>query len=78
MMKELKNISMSEARNELTSMPERMEKQHRAIAITRQGKPVLALMPRDLYESIMETREIRGDEKMMSALQKGIKEIVAG
>jgi prevent-host-death family protein len=78
MIKELKNVSMSEARNELTSMPELLEKQHGAVAITRRGKPVLALMPWDLYESIIETLEILGDEKMMAALQKGIEEITAG
>lgn len=78
MIKELKNISMSEARNELTSMPELLEKQHGAVAITRRGKPVLALMPWDLYESIIETLEVLGDKKLMAALQKGIKEIAAG
>ena len=78
MIKELKNVSMSEARNELTSMPELLEKQQGAVAITRRGKPVLALMPWDLYESIIETLEILGDEKMMTALQKSIEEIAAG
>jgi len=78
MIKELKNVSMSEARNELTSMPEFLEKQPGAVAITRRGKPVLALMPWDLYESIIETLEVLGDEKIMTALQKGIKEIATG
>ena len=78
MIKELKNVSMSEARNELTSMPELLEKQPGAVAITRRGKPVLALMPWELYESIIETLEVLGDEKLMAALQKGIEEIAAG
>ena len=78
MIKELKNVSMSEARNELTSMPELLEKQQGAVAITRRGKPVLARMPRDLYESIIETLELLGNEKMMAALRKGIAEIAAG
>jgi antitoxin YefM len=78
MIKELKNVSMSEARNELTSMPELLEKQQGAVAITRRGKPVLALMPWDLYESIIETLEVLGDEKMMAALQKGIEELATG
>ena len=78
MIKELKNVSMSEARNELTSMPELLEKQPGAVAITRRGKPVLALMPWELYESIIETLEVLGDEKLMAALQKSIEEIAAG
>ena len=75
MLKELKNYSMSEARNELTAMPEKLEKRHSAVAITRRGKPVLAIMPWDLYEAIMETLDILGDEEMTAALHKGIAEI---
>jgi prevent-host-death family protein len=78
MLKEIKNYSMSEARNELTAMPEKLEKRHSAVAITRRGKPVLAVMPWDLYESIMDTLEILGDEEMTASLHKGIEEIAAG
>lgn len=78
MLKEMKNYSMSEARNELTAMPEKLGKQQSAAAITRRGKPVLAVMPWDFYESIMETLEILGDEEMTASLQKGIEEIAAG
>ncbi len=78
MLKEMKNYSMSEARNGLTAMPEKLDKQHGAVAITRRGKPVLAVMPWDLYESIMETLEILGDEELTAALNKGIEEITAG
>lgn len=78
MLKEIQNYSMSEARNELTALPEKLEKKHSAAAITRRGKPVLAVMPWDLYESIIETLEILGDEKMSIALHKGIEEIAAG
>lgn len=78
MLKEMKKYSMSEARNELTVMPEKLEKQRCAAAITRRGKPVLAVMPWDLYESIMETLELLGDKDMTAALQRGIEEIATG
>jgi antitoxin YefM len=78
MQKEIKNLSMSEARGELTAMPELLEKKYGAVAITRRGKPVLAVMPWDLYESIMETLEILGDDAMTAALKKGIEELTAG
>jgi hypothetical protein len=35
-------------------------------------------MPWDLYESIVETLEIMGDDTLMAALRQGIKEIEAG
>ena len=78
MSKEMRNLSMSEARGELTSLPELLGEENEAVAITRRGKPVLALMPWELYESIVETLEILGDEKMRSALRRGIDEIAAG
>ena len=35
-------------------------------------------MPWDLYESIVETLEILGDQDLMSALRQGIKDIEEG
>lgn len=75
-----KTIPIIEARNQLTRLPEQFEKESQtgAIAVTRRGKPVLALMPWELYESIVETLEILGDEELMKALRRGIREIQAG
>lgn len=74
----LKEISITEARHEITSLPERFVKEPGALAVTRRGKPVLAIMPWDLYESIVETLEILGDPDLMSALRQGIKDIEEG
>ena len=70
-----KDIPITEARHELTSLPERLADQDGAVAITRRGKPVLAIMPWELYESIVETLEIMADQDLMVALRQGIKEI---
>jgi prevent-host-death family protein len=73
-------LPIIEARNRLTKLPEELERKPEtgAIAITRRGKPVLAVMSWDLYESITETMEILGDEKQMAALRRGIREIAEG
>lgn len=73
----LKDIPITEARHELTSLPERLAENPGTIAITRRGKPVLAVMPWDLYESIMETLEILSDEDSMVLLRQGINEMKA-
>jgi antitoxin YefM len=49
-----------------------------ALAITQQGKPVLAVMTWDLYESLIETLEILGDPEMMNTLRQSIHEIQEG
>jgi prevent-host-death family protein len=47
-----KELPITEARHALTSLPERLAEDPGAVAITRRGKPVLAVMSWDLYESI--------------------------
>lgn len=75
-----RTMPMIEARNKLTTLPEHFarERDLAAVAVTRRGKPVLALMSWDFYESIVETMEIMGDEKMMGALREGIREAAKG
>ena len=70
-------LSMIEARKKLTSLPEEFEKnpQSGEAIVTRRGKPVLAVLPWELYDSIMETLEIMGDEEMMAALRQGIQDV---
>lgn len=72
------NMPITEARELLTRLPERLAEGHHALALTRRGKPVMALMSWDLYQSIVETLEIMGDPDLMAALRRGIKEAAEG
>lgn len=74
----LKDIPITAARHALTSLPERLAKAPGAVAVTRRGKPVLAIMPWGLYESLVETLDIMGDEALMASLRQGIKDIEDG
>ena len=74
----LKDIPITEARHELTSLPERLAKEPGAVSVTRRGKPVLAILPWEFYESIMETLEILGDPDLMASIRQGIKEMEEG
>jgi antitoxin YefM len=74
----MRDIPITTARHEITSLPERLEKDPGAVAITRRGKPVLAVMPWELYEALMETLEILGDVELTNALRQSIKEVEAG
>jgi antitoxin YefM len=74
----LSAIPIIKARDRLTSLPEELAEEPGAIAVTRRGEPVLAILPWDLYESIVETLEILGDEDLMAALRQSIKEVSEG
>lgn len=69
-----KTLSMVEARKQLTSLPEEFERGEYldAVAVTRRGKPVLAVMPWELYETITETLEVMADEELTSVLKESI------
>jgi antitoxin YefM len=74
----VKDIPITTARHELTSLPEILEKDPGAVAITRRGRPVLAVLPWEMYESLVETIEILGDAELMTALRQSIKDAEAG
>ena len=75
-----KTLAMVEARKRLTSLPEEFEREKDmdVVAVTRRGKPVLALMPWELYETITETLEILGDAKLASELRESVAEYGRG
>ena len=75
-----RTISIAEARNKLTQLPEEFAEnvQDGAVTVTRHGKPVLAIMPYDLFDSIKETLEIMGDPELMVVLRQSIREASQG
>ena len=71
-------LSISAARDRLSSLPEELERDPGAVTVTRRGKPVLAILPWEAYEALLETLEILGDEEFMAGLRQGIEDVKAG
>jgi len=60
-------------------LPERLQQEELgALAVTRRGEPVMAIMSWELFESIIETLEVLGDEDLMAVLRKSIQAIRDG
>jgi antitoxin YefM len=74
----VKDIPITTARHELTSLPERLEKDPGAVTITRRGKPVLAVLPWEMYETLLETLEVLGDQELMETLRRSLQELQHG
>lgn len=70
-------LSIAEARNRLTQLPEQLDERG-ALTVTRHGKPVLAVMSYDLYDSLMETLEIMSDPEQMAILRQSVREANEG
>ena len=72
------SLTIASARDELGSLPERLAQRREAVAVTQEGKPVLAILPWDLYESIAETLDILADDVLVTSLKQGIRETQEG
>ncbi len=72
-------LTISEARRALLELPERLARASEpAISITRRGRPVLAVMPWEFYESIVETLDLLSDPVMVSALRESLEDLKRG
>jgi PHD/YefM family antitoxin component YafN of YafNO toxin-antitoxin module len=73
-------MSIAEAREKLTTLPAHFEQDpaSEVVMVTRHNKPVLAIMPWDLYDTLIETLEVMGDPGLMAQLRQSISEATAG
>jgi hypothetical protein len=69
-----------EAKKQFTSLPETLVKagQVDVLHITHWGKPLLAVMPWELYEAVAETLEVMGDEELLGQLRQSVREMDSG
>ena len=73
-----KTYSISEIREQITHLPEWFEQNPEVVAVTRYGKPVMAILPWELYESIIETLEVMSDAELMASFRRGVKDMEEG
>jgi PHD/YefM family antitoxin component YafN of YafNO toxin-antitoxin module len=72
-------LTITAARQTLLDLPERLAKApDQAVSITRRGRPVLALLPWELYESLIETLEVLSDPEATAALRSSLEDIRKG
>jgi len=72
-------LTITQARRGLPNLPERLARvPERAVTITRRGRPVLAVMPWEFYESIVETLDVLSDPEMVLALRESIEDLKHG
>ena len=73
-------MPIAQVRKDLNQLPGffAAEPEASAVAITRRGQPVLALMPWSLYQGIAETLDVLTDPELTEALRQGIRQIETG
>lgn len=72
-------LTITQARRGLLNLPERLARMsERAVTVTRRGRPVLAVMPWEFYESIVETLDVLSDPEMMRMLRESLEDVTRG
>ena len=76
----IQSMPIAQVRKDLNQLPDLFaaDPQASALAVTRRGQPVLAVMPWALYQGITETLEVLGDEALCADLREGIRQLEAG
>ena len=73
-------MPITEARDQLMKLSDEMGRTSSsdAVTITKHGKPVMALLPYETYEALLETLAILSDQEMTEALRRSLKDMSAG
>jgi antitoxin YefM len=72
-------LTITEARKAFLDLPEQLAKDpEHALSVTRHGEPVLAVLPWELYESLVETLDILDDPALMTVLRASLKDVERG
>jgi PHD/YefM family antitoxin component YafN of YafNO toxin-antitoxin module len=80
-----RTYSITEAQEKFTYLPEQFEQEPGAVIVTQDDKPVMAILPFNIYkvlletvESLEETLEILSDEELMASFREGVKALQNG
>lgn len=76
----VKKLAMVAARSRLTRLPEELTRKGHmdTLVVTRKGENVLAVMPWDLYDGLVETLEILSDPELLANLHAALSDAKSG
>ena len=69
-----RELPITEARAKLTQIANDLVGSQDTVTVTSRGKPMMALIGYEMYESIMESLEIMSDPDLMAQLRKSLQE----
>ncbi|UCB45274.1 MAG: type II toxin-antitoxin system Phd/YefM family antitoxin [Spirochaetota bacterium] len=73
-----RDLNITEARRNLLSLADTLNPENSTAVVRKRGKPVLAIIPYEIYESLEETHEVMSDYELMEQLRQSIQEIEKG
>ena len=72
------HVSLADAKNRLSEVVERLEREHGRVVITKHGRPAAVMLSVEDLESLEETLEILSDPELLGAIRRGEREVASG
>ena len=80
-----RTFPISEFQDKIMYLPEQFDQYPEAITITKEGRPVMTILPYGVYQSLLEklgsleeTLEIMQDEELMASFREGVEALERG
>jgi prevent-host-death family protein len=77
-MEEARHLSVRDARDQLSAVVERVEREHERVTITRHGRPAAMLVSIDDIESMEETISVLSRPDLVGQIRESLDELAAG
>ena len=71
------HVAIGDAKNRLSEVVERLEREHGRVVITKHGRPAVVMLSVDDLESLEETLSILSDSALMQQVGRGRREAKA-
>jgi len=72
------HVPLADAKNRLSEVVERLEREHGRVVITKHGRPAVVMLSIEDLESLEETLEILSDPALMREIHRADREVKAG
>ncbi len=72
------HVPLADAKNRLSEVVERLEREHGRVVITKHGRPAAVMLSIADLESLEETLEILSDPALMRSIRRAQREVAAG
>lgn len=73
-----KYVPITKAKNDLLALIRQVEKEDRAIAVTKNGVPAAVILSMERFEGLLETLDILSDEETVKSLRRSVRQARAG
>ena len=72
------HVPLAEAKNRLSEVVDRLEREHGRVVTTKHGRPAAVMLSLEDLESLEETLAILGDPELLAAVREADAEVAAG